>query len=488
MPLLSRTYDLFGIKRLEEYLLRERLKTSIHVLENDEIGIIFVKEDISVLTCPKSLKNALRDFLVGYPAAVVCSRYRISANDLQGLLTLLLKKSTAKPEMETRTSDESTLNRLVLNISQDCNLRCRYCYAGGGDYGAKPSLMDEKTAQGVLDTFYRMFDHIENLQFFGGEPCLNPWLMDFICRDLTQRYRRGALKNLPHFAVVTNGTILSNKIISLLKEFQIGVTISLDGPEYIQDNLRGRGTYKSVQKFIQALDNNGIDFGFESTFTAAHLEAGITLNTMMDFFYDNFNCSEIHAPPVALCPKDSLALNNDTEREVYRSAIEYSTENLLKGKASSLSFASRLMDAYTECRPIGLYCPAGFDTLSVDTQGNVFPCFMFTGMDDFRLGNVFDPQFPDRSKLKPIKRRLLENEKWNDPDCLSCWASPLCSGCIGADYFKNEGKLKKTNCEVMKSMIEGFLSKIAFFQGEKNKKLNRTISKKGGDRIGKALC
>jgi uncharacterized protein len=349
-------------------------------------------------------------------------------------------------------------------------------------------MMDETTAKAVLDTFYRMFDHIENIQFFGGEPFLNPRLVAFICRFLKERNKSGVMKNLPNFGAVTNGTILSEEIIRLLKEFQIGVTISLDGPEYIQDNLRGRGTYKRVQSFVQALDNNGIDFAFESTFTAAHLEAEITLNTLMDFFYDNFNCSEIHAPPVALCPKNSLALKNDSEREAYRLAIEYSTENLLHGKASSLSFATRLMDAYTECRPIGLYCPAGFDTLSVDTQGNVFPCFMFTGMDDFRFGNVFDPGFPDRLKTEPVTRRLLENEKWNDPDCLSCWASPFCSGCIGADYFKNEGKLKKTNCEVMKSMIEGFLSKIAFFQGEKKINFDRTIPVKGGDRIDEALC
>jgi uncharacterized protein len=487
MPLPSMINGQFGIKKLEEYLLRDQLKSSIHVLESDEIGIIFVKEDISVSICPKSLKNSLRDFIKGNPAAMACFRYGISLDDFQEFLLLLLKKATAKPEKEIKASDEETLNRLVVNISQDCNLRCRYCYAGGGDYGSEPSLMNETTAKAVLDTFYRMFDHIENIQFFGGEPFLNPRLIAFICRYLKERNQRGILKNLPNFGVVTNGTILSKEIIHLLKEFQIGVTISLDGPEYIQDNLRGRGTYRSVQRFIQALDNNGIDFGFESTFTSAHLDAGITLNTMMDFFSFNYNCSEIHIPPVALCPESPLALDRVSESQVYRSAIEYSTENLLHGKATSISFATRLIDAYTECRPIRLYCPAGFATLSVDTQGNVFPCFMFTGIDDFRFGNVFDPVFPDRSKTKPIIRRLRGNEKSKNPDCLTCWAFPFCSGCIGADYFKNEGKLKKTNCEVMKSMIEGFLSKIASSQGGMEEKPKRMITEKGGDRIGEAV-
>jgi radical SAM protein with 4Fe4S-binding SPASM domain len=252
--------------------------------------------------------------------------------------------------------------------------------------------------------------------------------------------------------------------------------------------LRGRGTYKIVQRFIQALDKNGIDFGFESTFTAAHLESGITLNTMMDFFTDTLNCSELHIPAVALDPEHSLAIDGVSEREAYRSAVEYSTENLLCGKASSISFATRLMDAYTESRPIPLYCPAGFSTLSADAQGNVFTCFMFTGLDDFRLGNVYDPEFPDRSKIKSINRQLKENEKSKDADCLSCWASPFCSGCIGADYFKNRGELKKTNCEVMKSMIEGFLTKIATSQEENKERIKRKIQEKGGDLIGEAMC
>ena len=37
------------------------------------------------------------------------------------------------------------LPRLVLNISNDCNMRCKYCYANCGDYGGQRGLMSVDT-------------------------------------------------------------------------------------------------------------------------------------------------------------------------------------------------------------------------------------------------------------------------------------------------------------------------------------------------------
>jgi len=469
-----------GLQRWEEYILRNRLKSSIHVLENSETGIVFVKEDISVLTCPHPLKNSLGEFLEGYPVRTACGRNGISIDALNDLLLILLKKTESKPTPAADARQEKILNRLVLNVSHACNLRCRYCYAGGGNYGGSQSLMDRKTALAVLDTFFRLFDRVENIQFFGGEPFLNTAIIRFVCSELQKRYQNHEFYELPHFGVVTNGTVLTPEIIKLLQDFQFGVTISVDGPEGVHDYLRGKGTYKRILRFIRALRKAGLDFGFESTFTSRHLELGVGLNELMDFFTDEFDLSEVHIPPVALSGEDPLALDHDTEKDIYRAAVEYSTDNLLKGKSACLSFAARLMRAYTGEKPVAYYCPAGFSTLSVDPEGNVFPCFMLTGIEDFTLGNVFDPEFPDPEKSGPITERLLANEKHNDPECLQCWASPFCSGCIGADYIKNGRTLTKTKCDVVKSMIEGFLSKIVCFQDRGHEKLAFGTHEKGG--------
>ena len=42
-----------------------------------------------------------------------------------------LLETDASPEEEPDAEMDSRLDRLVLHVSNDCNLRCRYCYAEG---------------------------------------------------------------------------------------------------------------------------------------------------------------------------------------------------------------------------------------------------------------------------------------------------------------------------------------------------------------------
>lgn len=477
-----------GISKLEDYFIREKLKTRIHLLENSETGIIFVKDFVSVYTCPKPLKNALEDFLNGYPSSMACLSYGVLDTEFYSLIHLLFNKLESKREQSTENKEGNVLDRLVLNISNACNLRCKYCYAGGGNYGICQSFMNEKKAVAILDKFFHLFESINKIQFFGGEPLLNLDLIRFVCEEILKRHERGDVKELPRYGIVTNGTILSDDILRLFKKHRIKPTISLDGPEKINDYLRGQGTYNKIIQFIQSLKKNNIDYSFESTYTAYHLESGMTLIGLLDFFLDNFKKREMHIPLVVLPEGHPLSLRSQLAKKIYREAVEYSIDNLRKDISSCLSFASRMMDIFLEGRPLPHYCPAGFSTISVDTEGNVYPCFMFTGIDDFNLGNVFENNFPHKFKTKEIVRRILNNDKGRNPKCLECWASPFCSGCIGADYMKNGGTLEKTRCDVMRAMAEGFLSKVIGFLDERPDGIAQFTEKKGGEKSFDNIC
>ncbi len=64
---------------------------------------------------------------------------------------------------------EPGLKELVLWVTTDCNLRCRYCYANGGD---KAEYMDWQVAKQTLDIMLSHSDGFK-IQFAGGEPLLN---------------------------------------------------------------------------------------------------------------------------------------------------------------------------------------------------------------------------------------------------------------------------------------------------------------------------
>ena len=138
-------------------------------------------------------------------------------------------------------------------------------------------------------------------------------------------------------------------------------------------------------------------------------------------------------------------------------------KDLVKNGPACLSFASRIAEVYLKNKPIPLYCPAGFGDLSVDAKGNISPCFMFTGIEDFTMGNVFSETFIQNRRAANIYETLISNDKTNYLECKKCWAAPFCSGCIGADYISSGGSFKKTACDVTKAMVDGFLSEIVKF-------------------------
>lgn len=446
-------------RRVEDPFIRSFFQGRLHCLENEEDGIVFLKDTISIFTVPKPLKNALGDFLNGAPRGRAAAAHGIGENDLDAVLHLFHEKAMSPPPPAEEEQTENVLERLVLNVSNDCNLRCGYCYAGGGVYGAATSLMTRETVVAAIDQFCARYDAIHIVQFFGGEPLLNQDIIIRVCEELALRHEQGMLSRMPKFAVVTNGTQGSEATVALLKKYCISATISLDGPEDVNDYLRGKGTFRKIESFVESLENAGIEYGFEGTYTAHHLRSGVTLCALLDFFRERFHQNEVHIPYASLPPGHPLSIPDEENARIYREAVEHSLEPSRDGKTACLSFASRLRDVYVNRKPIRMYCPAGLGTLSVDSSGGVCPCFMLTGKEEFRVGNVHDSTFPIARKAKAVGRMLLRTAKENTPECRDCWASPFCSGCIGADYIEGEGSFRKRGCTIMREMVEGFLSK-----------------------------
>ena len=70
---------------------------------------------------------------------------------------------------------EIPLGTLVLEAAQACNLRCSYCYAGGGSYGGAARLMRPELAGRAARYLVESSGDRESvtLVLFGGEPLLN---------------------------------------------------------------------------------------------------------------------------------------------------------------------------------------------------------------------------------------------------------------------------------------------------------------------------
>src|SRR5215470_11659786 len=78
------------------------------------------------------------------------------------------------------------LERLVINVTHDCNLRCRYCYADTGAYGEARAKLQPGVGEQIVESFYARFAEIGSIQLFGGEPFLHPKGIDGLCRHIAR--------------------------------------------------------------------------------------------------------------------------------------------------------------------------------------------------------------------------------------------------------------------------------------------------------------
>ena len=79
---------------------------------------------------------------------------------------------------------QGVLKAICLHVAHDCNLACKYCFAGKGEYDGPKGLMSFETGKRALDFLVEKSGTRKNLEvdFFGGEPLLN-WE---VCKKLVE--------------------------------------------------------------------------------------------------------------------------------------------------------------------------------------------------------------------------------------------------------------------------------------------------------------
>lgn len=122
------------------------------------------------------------------------------------------------------------LKSMMLNVTDACNLRCRYCFLS-----QKPNYMSYQVAKDATDLLVECYDGKEkqSLNFFGGEPLL---MWDSIVEPLINYVRSN---DLPvSLGITTNGILLDEEKAKFLKDNGVGLLFSIDGSKRFQDYNR----------------------------------------------------------------------------------------------------------------------------------------------------------------------------------------------------------------------------------------------------------
>jgi uncharacterized protein len=175
------------------------------------------------------------------------------------------------------------IRSFIFKIASRCNLDCSYCYVynkGDASYLGQPRVMPPLVVDAAIDGIrrYTSGHGIKQvaIALHGGEPLLAG--KQFFQKLVYKANRELLPDTRPLFIMQTNGTLLDQEWLDLLRDLGISFGISLDGPQQINDanrvDRRGVGSYVRIRSAIdRVLADSRIGNLFRGLLTVINLDA-----------------------------------------------------------------------------------------------------------------------------------------------------------------------------------------------------------------------
>ncbi len=369
------------------------------------------------------------------------------------------KMMTPYSQEYLKESISSAIGFMTLNITKNCNMRCKYCSFSGSYFYERHHSSESMTKKVIEKTILYYLTHSKNspaksISFYGGEPLTE---FDKIV------YSINILSNFKHNAeyrrrIDTNGILLGNQeIIDFIWGNNFSLQVSLDGP--IESHDKYRRDVNDRPTFLRIMNNLNLLRKSNESFYNKHISFAITfaprhnLLKINDFFEKeplvkghSFIVSAVRWEDTTFFERfseeDFLIRKRQIEKlkERYISARinnkePTSFEKGLFEKKLMLIHARAINEKFQAISMNGC-CIPGLRRIFVDTDGKFYPCE--------RVGNAYNigdiDMGLDINKINEVVDNYIEQ---SEADCLKCWGLKLCSVCFSYARKGNEFSLER---------------------------------------------
>ena len=297
------------------------------------------------------------------------------------------------------------LKTVYFHVTSRCDLTCQGCYSykEGRNSCEDPSLecikkaLDEISSRGI-----------SQLVISGGEPFLRDDLPDIVA------YAKEVC-GIPSLAILSNGLHIDQSSLHRLSGHSPCISISFDGySAESQAHIRGTQNYSKLVDSIKQIKSAGIQGHIIATIHALNIEdvlqyvtlskrLGVTIN----FSLISFTSSDPHTAGLIPSPSQLYSLGD---------ALFHLGSDSMAGPhgQTRLNISAKR------------YCGAAKNTLSIDSDGTVYPCHMLHE-EKYAMGNVFIDSLANALD-SDVARLFQQLDASRFETCSTCKYCEICGG------------------------------------------------------------
>lgn len=368
----------------------------------------------------------------------------------------------------TRFGKSPSVFGLTLIPTYGCNLACPYCIQGLNK--TYEVISDEKLQEILLFIDNELKNSMKTnnpiktvaIGLFGGEPMLCPDILVKFCQKVNLITRKYSCSL--HFTLTSNMTLLNDRLIDLIQEFQIGIQVSIDGVKEDHDKRRvkkdGTGTYDVILNNLKKLCDTGLKhlITIRVNLDTYNIDKAEEIIQNLKPFSDDIYFAFLEVSK----GKNDAFCDNCIQQETYSTYISRQLDPLLQ------KYNFMVTPRFGKQTPCSLNCENKF---FVDYFLNVYKCELFINRLDGCVGKIENGIFIPNGKFYQQINHSPEKFK----ECMTCKLLPLCAGGCAAKAYISSGQqngcLNEKSCTyTMDDLLTYLKSYVEFI--EKFKRTN----------------
>lgn len=351
--------------------------------------------------------NPESGILDGYQCEEFLLTENSTINDILNAFNVSLPKDELKLYVNRKVSGSYSYPfKIFVDITDRCNLNCKHCLTKDLNQGYELSLASIKDIASECAEGGVFF-----VKLGGGEPLLHPNIFEII-----KTFR----DNNVYVSLSINGSFVDEKTATFLKDYNVRVSVSLEGPKDLDDELRGPGHFEKAIKTLQLLKRTGCNVLLRTTLTRALLNVEKIVE-MIDIAQKNDVLLKIsYCRPAGNAIDNKLLIRFEDYQEYYEvlkviNAPKYSKVVIMD---EGMQFVQQ--DALSNILYNNRICGSANRSMHINSRGEISPC-IFLGKDfiekssSYKYGDLIKFWSEDYgSKFKKIR-------DINEPSlCVSC--------------------------------------------------------------------